>query len=424
MSEVKVTKLDNGIRIVTKSIPGINSVSSGYWVDAGSVCEKLEENGISHFLEHMAFKGTKKRTALQIAEEIEEVGGYLNADTACEVTGYHAKVLSESQHVASDILSDILFNPTFLTEELERERGVILQEIAQTNDTPDDIIFDHLQGVAFPDHALGRPILGTVESVSSFSANNLREYRRRLYCSDRIVFAAVGKVDHNEIVDRIYNYCKDLTPSEQSVVSDIAHYRGGCFADMRADLEQTHVTMGFEGLANTNPDYYTLAVFSAILGTGMSSRLFQEVREKRGLVYSVYSFLSAYRNTGLFGIYAATSPDKLEELVAVVAAEILKMQHSVQEDELLRAKVRLKSALLMSQENNSLVCEQIANQMLIFGRPISSEEILTKLESVTLDKIYGLAHTIVTSVASIITVGAGNAEHLVNAACHEGLRLS
>lgn len=208
------------------------------------------------------------------------------------------------------------------------------------------------------------------------------------------------------------------------MVSDIAHYRGGCFADMRADLEQTHVTMGFEGLANTNPDYYTLAVFSAILGTGMSSRLFQEVREKRGLVYSVYSFLSAYRNTGLFGIYAATSPDKLEELVAVVAAEILKMQHSVQEDELLRAKVRLKSALLMSQENNSLVCEQIANQMLIFGRPISSEEILTKLESVTLDKIYGLAHTIVTSVASIITVGAGNAEHLVNAACHEGLRLS
>lgn len=408
----KLTQLDNGLRVVSKKLENFDSVVLGYWVNTGSVCERVSEGGISHFLEHMVFKGTKSRTAKQIAEEIESVGGLINAYTSKEVTAYHVKVLKEDKKIALDIVSDLLQNSTFPLEELERERGVVLQEISQTNDTPDDVIFEHFQRVAFPDQALGRPVLGPAEVVSKISADDLFNYRNKFYGTGNIVLSAAGAIDQDELIDLASPYLKNFSDDCTKFESNEYIYQGGIYSDIR-DLEQTHVIFGFNGVSSTDLDYYTQAIFSSILGGGMSSRLFQEVREKRGLVYSVYTFSSSYRQNGLFGIYAATSPEKLQELAEVVAAEVLKMQDSITAEEFQRTKAQFKASLLMSQESNSNLCDRIANQTIIFGHPIENQKILEKIDAVTIDDIHRIAKKVSTSPATIIAVGKGNAELLV-----------
>ena len=422
MIKENLTRLDNGLRVVTKSIDNFESVVLGYWVEAGAVCEDDTNNGISHFLEHMAFKGTTTRTAKQIAEAIESVGGYSNAYTSRETTAFHARVLKDDKNVAIDILSDIMQNPTFQKEELERERGVILQEISQTNDTPDDIIFDYFQSVAFPNQSMGRPILGPSRIVSKITSDDLRTYRNQYYNADNMLFCAAGNISHEEVLDYADKYFSNFSRKKTQVHDKKYEYRGGLYSDVR-DLEQSHVIIGFEGIPSLSEDYYKMAIFSSILGGGMSSRLFQEVREKRGLVYSVYSFTSSYKRNGLFGIYAATSKDKLTELATVATAELLKMRDDITEKEFNRTKTQFRASLLMSQENSASVCEQIANQTMVFGQPLKREEILMRIDAVTIEDIKKLADKIVSSSVSVVTVGQGNTDLIVPALERNGLRV-
>lgn len=404
MENVRLTQLDNGMKVVTRTMESLSSVALGYWVKAGGVFEDTSNWGISHFLEHMAFKGTTSRTAQQIADEIESVGGYLNAYTSKEVTAFHSKLLGSDKSIALDILSDILQNPTFLKEELERERGVILQEFFQTRDTPDDIIFDHFQKVAFGEQSLGMPILGTEERISGISSDDLRGYMSRYYRADNMIFSAVGNVSHEEILDYSQKYFEKFNNEATSAPESDFKYIGGSYSDVR-DIEQVHAVVGFEGVSCKDPDYYTIAIFSSILGGGMSSRLFQEIREKRGLVYSIYSFTNSYAKNGVFGVYAATTADKLKELSEVLATELLKMKEEISEKEFRRTKAQFKTSLLISAENNTASCEQLVNQTAIFGHPIPREEILQKIEAVTIDDVRRIAAKVLQSKTSIVTVG-------------------
>ncbi|HEY1299859.1 MAG TPA: pitrilysin family protein [Stellaceae bacterium] len=376
----RVSTLKNGLRIATDRVDTVDTVSLGIWVDVGTRHEPAEINGAAHFLEHMAFKGTKRRTALAIAEEIEAVGGHLNAYTSRESTAYYAKVLREDVPLALDILADILQNSTFEPDELERERTVILQEIGQANDTPDDIIFDHFQECAYPGQAMGRPVLGRPEIIRRLGREAIVGYLRGHYSASRMVLAASGKLDHDEIVASGERLLSGL-PAELPLTTEPALYEGGDRREAR-DLEQLHLVLGFPGPALGDPDYFAAAVLSTALGGGMSSRLFQEIREKRGLVYSIHSFVHSYRDAGLFGIYAGTGEEEAAELVPALCAEAMRLKDGLAPVELARAKTQMKAGLLMSLESTSARCEQLAQHLLIHGTPFDPAEIVHRIEAV------------------------------------------
>ncbi|HXA72502.1 MAG TPA: pitrilysin family protein, partial [Stellaceae bacterium] len=301
---VRVSRLANGMRVVTDSMDTVETASIGVWVGVGTRHEPAEINGVAHMLEHMAFKGTERRSSLAIAKEIEAVGGHVNAYTSREQTAYYAKVLAGDVPLALDILSDILQHSVFDAAELERERQVILQEIGQAEDTPDDIVFDYFQECAFPDQGMGRPVLGRAEIIRRLDRGTIADYMHRHYGAAGMVLAAAGKLDHDQVVslaERLFTALPEVAVAR----AEAPRYKGGDLRKVR-DLEQVHVVLGFPGLAFNDPDYHALSVLSAALGGGMSSRLFQEIREKRGLVYSIYSFIHAYSDSGLFGIYAGT----------------------------------------------------------------------------------------------------------------------
>jgi predicted Zn-dependent peptidase len=407
--------------VITKRLENFSSAAFGYWVEAGSVRELESNSGVSHFLEHMAFKGTTSRSARQIAEEIEAIGGYLNAYTSKEVTAFHAKVLSENSPTAVDVLSDILQNPAFLPKELERERMVVLQEISQIQDSPEDLIFDYFDESAFPRQPLGRPILGSADVIAKIDADALRRYREEYYNAGNIIFAAVGDVCHEELLAAAQKHLLNFPKRETPTYDIKCDYVGGARSDVR-DLEQAYIIIGFNGLTSLDPDYYAMSLFSSILGGGMSSRLFQEVREKRGLVYSIYSFTSSHKHNGSFGIYAATSPSKLKELTDVAANEMLKMRKNVSEKELRRAKAQFKSGLLMSNESNTSCCERVVHQTLLFGRPLEYEEMLEKLEAVTLDDLMTMTDRVLASQASVVTVGKCDAAPAIASLCSNGIK--
>lgn len=406
ISTSKVTTLQNGLRVVTDSIPHVETVTCGLWVDVGARHEPASINGISHVLEHMAFKGTERRTALQIAESIEAVGGYLNAYTSREATAYHSRILKDNLPLAIDILADILQNSTFDPVEFSREQSVIIQEIGQTYDTPDDIIFDYFQETCFPDQPMGRAILGTTDIILSLTPTQVKSYMQNHYGAHQMVFAAAGKLEHQEIVDLVTEKFASL-PGDRPKEAVPAVYKGGTFHQTR-DLEQTHVVLGFEGLPFGHPDYYAASVLSTILGGGMSSRLFQEVREKRGLVYSIYSFTSSYQDAGIFGIYAGTNPQQVSELLPVVHEELNRFSATVETSEINRAKAQLKAGLMMSLESTTSRCEQLANHMLIYGRPIPPSEILQKVDAVTMDHVTSLAKRLFAGSQTQASLGPGN----------------
>jgi predicted Zn-dependent peptidase len=372
--------LPNGLRIVTDRIDAVDTVSLGLWVDVGTRHEAPEINGAAHFLEHMAFKGTERRSARAIAEEIEAVGGHLNAYTSRESTAYYAKVLKEDLPLALDILADILLHSSFDPAELERERTVILQEIGQANDTPDDIIFDYFQERAFPDQAMGRPVLGTPEIIGRLSREAVVEYLRGHYSASRIVLSASGNLDHDRIVALAEKLLSAL-PAELPVSSEPARYVGGDHREER-DLEQLHLVLGFPGIPLGDPDYYAAAVLSTAFGGGMSSRLFQEVRENRGLVYAIHSFAHSYRDGGLFGIYAGTGEEEAAELVPVLCDEAMRLEDGLAPGELARAKAQMKAGLLMSLESTGARCEQMAQHMLVHGTPFDPADIVRHIEAV------------------------------------------
>jgi predicted Zn-dependent peptidase len=380
---VEITRLASGLSVVTDQMPHLETASLGVWIGSGSRNEKADEHGISHLLEHMAFKGTKRRTARQIAEAIEAVGGDLNAATSVESTGYFARVLKADVPLALDVLADILSEPTFDAEELRREQNVIVQEIGATEDAPDDLVFDRLQETAFPKQAVGRSILGTPDTVRSFNASRLRAYLNRNYRAPDMVVAAAGAVDHRAIVaeaeKRFASFTGPAAPEPEP-----AHFRGGTRVETR-DLEQVHIAMALQGLPVRDDQLYSLQVFTSVLGGGMSSRLFQEVREKRGLCYAIQAFHMPYEDTGLFGLYAGTDESDAPELMRVVIDQIGNATETLNETEVSRAKAQMKAGLLMALESSEARVGQLARQMLAYGRPIPLEEIVAKVDAVTVE---------------------------------------
>lgn len=400
---VRLTTLDSGLRVVTDAITTVESVSVGAWVDAGARHEAPHINGVSHMLEHMAFKGTQRRSALDIAIEIENVGGHVNAYTSREHTAYYARMLKDDMPLAVDIIADILQNSVMELSELERERAVILQEIHQANDTPDDIIFDYFQETAFPDQAAGRPVLGTVDLVSGFSRDTLINYMRDQYSPPSVVIAGAGNLDHDEFVHMVSGAFGNL-PDPHPRETEAAMYVGGDYRERR-DLEQVHVLLGLEGVSYNHPDYYAASVYSTLFGGGTSSRLFQEVREKRGLVYSVYSFMSSMADGGIFGIYAGTGASEVTEVIPVICDELTRSTRDITHEELHRARAQLKAGILMSLESPSSRCEQAARQLLVYGRTVPMRETVGKIDAVTKEDIMRLAARFIASPLTIAAIG-------------------
>lgn len=386
---INVTRLKNGLTVATDHMDSVETAAIGMWVGIGARHESADVNGVSHMLEHMAFKGTTSRSAEAIVDEVESVGGQINAYTSRENTAYYLRVLAADVPLAVDILADILQNPTFDPKEIERERSVILQEIAESADIPDDIIFDHFQELAYPDQAIGRPILGTNERIAGMTREMVAGYMQANYGADRMVLAAAGKVDHDKLV-RMAEDAFAALPARGPVPEDTPEYKGGDRTFER-DLEQVHVVLGYEGVPYGDPDFYAMNALSAVLGGGMSSRLFQEVREKRGLAYSVFSFASAYRNGGLFGVYAGTGQDEAKTLMPVLADEFRKVGEAVTAHEIARVKTQLKAALLMAMEHTRARVERLGQHILIYGRPVPAEEIVAKIEAVDADAIARVA---------------------------------
>ncbi|MBX5454352.1 MAG: insulinase family protein [Acidobacteriia bacterium] len=382
---VRLTRLASGLTVVSERMDRVETVSFGAYVAAGTRHERAEENGISHFLEHMAFKGTERRSAQRIAEEIEAVGGHINAYTSREHTAYYVKVLKENIGLAVDIIGDILTHSTFDPRELERERGVILQEIGQANDTPDDIVFDYFQETAFPGQPMGWPTLGKEERIRALSRAALMEYMHTHYTTTNTVIAAAGALDHDAVVELVERHFADLA-AKPAPAAEPARYHGGEFRQART-LDQVHIVLGFPGVGYADRDYYPSLLLSTLLGGGMSSRLFQEIREKRGLVYSIYSFTSPYTDGGLFGIYAGTGEQEAEELMPLTLEEVRKVQEHVTEEELARARAQVKASVLMSLESTTSRCEQLARQMQVFGRVIPTEEIVARIAAVTAEDV-------------------------------------
>jgi predicted Zn-dependent peptidase len=389
---VRSTTLPNGMTVLTDDMPHLESASLGIWVKAGSRSETEAEHGISHVLEHMAFKGTKTRSALEIASTIENVGGDLNAATSVEHTGYFARVLKEDVALAGDILSDILQNSVFDQNELDREQQVIVQEIGATRDNPDDHVFDLFQQAAFPDQPIGRTILGTVDSVKSFSPTTIRAYMDRNYVGDRMVICAAGNVDHDALVDIANDRFHDLRP-DGAPEPVKAEYIGG-EERLLSDHEQAHIVLGLEGRAYNSDGFYAAQILASILGGGMSSRLFQEVREKRGLCYSVYAFHWAFADSGIFGVAASTGEQEVTQLLPVVLAELRKATQTITDEEVVRVRNQIRAGLLMSLESPSSRAGQLARQQILWGRPIPLQETVDRINRITADRVKLIASQI------------------------------
>ncbi|WP_373085200.1 M16 family metallopeptidase [Sneathiella sp.] len=381
--DVKVTTLKNGLRVISDPMPSLETAAVGVWVDTGARHESAAENGISHVLEHMAFKGTKNRSALEIAEAIEAVGGHLNAYTSRDQTAYFARVLKDDVPLAVDLLGDILQNSTFDEAELKREKEVIVQEIGQTQDTPDDIIFDHLQETAYPEQPLGRSILGTSAQVRGFDREMIAHYMKSRYLAPKMVLSGSGAIDHAALVELAEKAFGDFA-SAGATDMESAIYKGGEYREER-DLEQIHYALSVPGASYSDDDFYTAQILAGLLGGGMSSRLFQELRERRGLCYSVFCFSSSFADTGVFTVYAGTGEEQISELSNVLGDELLRSTEDILEVEIERAKAQHKASLLMGLESPASRSEAHARQLLIYGNVLSSAEIVEKIDAVTVE---------------------------------------
>ena len=402
-NNVRVTTLDNGFRIVTERMPGLKSASLGVWVSAGCRNERLQQNGIAHFLEHMAFKGTKKRNALQIAEEIEDVGGYINAYTSREMTAYYVRVLEDDVPLALDVISDIVLNSIFDPKELEIERGVILQEIGQSLDTPDDIIFDWLQDTAYPDQAMGRAILGSTENVRSFSREDLQNFVTEHYGPEQMVLSAAGSVDHDALVEEARSLFGDLNRTPK-FSNEPSKFIGGEVRVIK-DLEQAHFALSFESASYLDDNIYTAQIFSTALGGGMSSRLFQEIREKRGLCYSIYASAGAFADSGMMTIYSGTSSNDISGLANITIDEIKRSASDMTDEEVARSRSQMKAGMLMGLEGASARCERLARTILIFNRVPDLDEIVSKIDAVNAEHVKEFAQNLCNSSVAYALYG-------------------
>ncbi len=400
---VETTTLPSGLRIVTDAMESVGTASLAVSVAVGSRNEQGVEHGLSHLIEHMAFKGTRRRNALQIAEEIEAAGGDLNAATATEHTSYQARVLPEDVGLALDILADILTDSVFDPEELEREKSVILQEIGAVEDTPDDLVFELFDLAAFPDQPIGRPILGRPESVTKLGGREIRAYLERFYGANAMIVSAAGAVRHDEIVgvtERLFAGLPRVAPPPH----EAARYAGG-ERKSRKSAEQANLVIGFESVSHFDPDNYAAHLFSNAVGGGMASRLFQEVREKRGLAYSIYTFNWSFADTGLFGLHAAASPRDAAEVMKVALDCLSAALDDLDEAEMRRGRAQMKMSLLTALESSPARAEQIARQTGIFGRVLTSAEIVEKIDGLTLAEVRAAGRRLLSGVPTLAAVG-------------------
>jgi predicted Zn-dependent peptidase len=402
--ELRVTRLENGLTVVTERMPHIATATLGVWVGAGSRHERREEHGLSHLIEHMAFKGTRRRSARQIAEDIENVGGEINAATSVEFTNYTARVLGENVDVALDVLGDILTDSSFDEAELAREKGVILQEYAAVEDTPDDLVFDAFMETAFAGQPIGRRILGTPKTIRSFDAGTIRAFMTREYTPDRMVIAAAGAVDHDEMAAAAERFFGSLVSKSPAASEATATYTGGD-CRMPRKLEQVNLVIGLPGCSFKEDRYNATHMFSQILGGGLTSRLWHEVREQRGLAYEIGAFLWPFSDTGLLGISAGTAASDAFELVEVTLDCARSAVSEIEESELARAKVQLKVALLAALESPGGRIERNARQLLAWGRVIPSEEILAKVDAVTVDEVRAAGALALSGAVTLAAIG-------------------
>lgn len=405
---VETTILDNGITVITDTMPHLESAAMGVWVRSGSRSETEKQHGISHVLEHMAFKGTAKRSAREIAETIESVGGDINAATSIEHTGYFARILKEDVTLGADILSDILQNSLFDENELTREKQVIVQEIGAATDTPDDLVFDLFQNAAYPGQPIGHSILGTEESVRSFSGDDIRSYMNTQYVGDQMVFSAAGNLSHSELVDIINDRFHNIKRTGASTPVP-AKYIGGERHE-NSDNEQVQIVLGIEGRPYNSEGFYTAQILSSILGGGMSSRLFQEVRETRGLCYSVYAFHWAFADSGVFAVSAATGEKEVSDLIPVILEELQKASQTITDEEVNRVRAQIRAGLLMSLESPSSRAGQLARQQLLWGRPLSMQETVDRINRIDAERVKLIASQMFTdSTLTLASVGPGSA---------------
>jgi predicted Zn-dependent peptidase len=403
MSDIRVTTLPSGLRVVTDTVGSMHSAAIGIWTGVGTRDEDMAENGVAHMVEHMLFKGTKRRNALEIVEQMENVGGSMNAYTSREITSYHIHLLQDDVPLGMDILADMYQNSVMPDEEIEREREVIIQEIGMNNDTPDDLIYDQYFEQAYPGQAMGAPILGTSDIIENMKRSSLEKYVSRFYSPARTVISAAGGINHDEMVDMAAKLYTNL-PKGDPAEGQKAQYKGG---ETRAekDLEQAHILLGFQGIARPDSDYFAVQALSTLLGGGMSSRLFQEVREKRGLVYSIYSFHFGYQDDGLFGIYAGTGPEKLGEIIPVICDEVQKLGASVTEQELERAKAQLRANMLMGRESMMTRADQQAKYMLFRNTPFDENAQLHAINNVDLNALRRVCNRIFTTAPTLAALG-------------------
>jgi predicted Zn-dependent peptidase len=399
----RVSILPNGLRVVTETMPQLATAALGVWVGAGTRHELAGEQGLAHLLEHMAFKGTRRRNALAIVEEIEQVGGDLNAETSVERTSYYARVLGEDVPLALDILSDIITEPAFDKDELKREKGVVLQEIGACEDSPDEVVFDMFMETAYAGGPVGRRILGTPKTVRAQTPDSMRQFLARHYRAPEMVVAAAGAVEHDQVVEDVARLFASFAPEPAEAPVD-GRYMGGDERKVRP-LEQAHLVLGFEGASFHSPDHYTLQVFSNLLGGGMSSRLFQEIREKRGLCYEIYSFHQPFSDTGTFAVYGGTGEDRLGEFMPVLLDCIGETAARPSEAEVERAKAQIKVSLLMGLESSARRAEQMARHVLAFGRVVPREEIVAAIDAITVEEGSRVATSMLQSRPTLTAVG-------------------
>ncbi|MCB2225147.1 MAG: insulinase family protein [Desulfarculaceae bacterium] len=388
---INKTTLDNGVRVVTERLEHAYSVTAGLWMEVGSRDEEPTQGGISHFIEHMAFKGTAKRDALAIARELDRMGGMANAFTSKEVTCFHARTLAELLPEIADLLTDIFLFPAYPAAELERERQVIMQEICAVEDTPDELVHVMFGQDFLPGHPLGRPVLGTTESVSAVSREDLVDYLATSYVPSKLVVSAVGDLEHERLLDLLAPALSGLPMGEGRNHRQPPEPRPGLWVHQR-DSEQVHVAMGAPGPSVVDPDRFAAALLNVILGGNMSSRLFQEVREKRGLAYAVYSYLSSYSDAGLFGVYLGVAPGRSPEALKVVKDEMARLAvEPVGEEELAHAKEHTKGSILLAAENSDSRMSRLARSEYNFGREVPMEEVVANIEAVTVDDLTRIA---------------------------------
>jgi predicted Zn-dependent peptidase len=402
---IQTSSLPNGIRIVTDKLAGAESIALGVWVGVGTRHEDMNQNGIAHMLEHMLFKGTPKRNAKAISEVIEDAGGHMNAYTGRETTAYYVHILKDHTDLALDVLSDMLQNSTFPEDELERERAVILQEIHMYEDTPDDVVFERAQMAAYPKQTLGASGLGTIDIVKKINQNDLKNYIKSRYTADKIVISAAGAVEHDEFVAKVKSLFGNMSASQNSPAwTTRANYQPSPSL-VEKETEQAHIVIGFQGIAHSDPRYAAMRILTTVLGGGTSSRLWQEVREKRGLVYSIHSYRDSYADDGQFGVYAGSSPENLTELIPIILDEIVKVQEGITNIELARAKTQIISGARMGREKVMSRVDQQGRHMLNYGTPFDISELVKSVEGVTQDNVKSLAQSVFSSPLLLSAVG-------------------